>query len=112
MTGEEARRFRGSRYWLRISRAYRKEHPLCEACKPQGNLVRSEDVDHIVPLTLGGDLTHDSNLQALCKPCHRYKTGLETGERCKAPNRVDAKGYRNPLWTLWKQMQDVRAFDE
>jgi len=34
------------------------------------------DVDHIVPVALGG--TDDlSNLQALCKPCHRRKTSSD-----------------------------------
>ena len=31
------------------------------------------EIDHIIPLWLGGD-DIDDNCQALCIPCHRYKT--------------------------------------
>ena len=38
------------------------------------------ELDHIVPLIDGG-LDVDTNLQALCKPCHRNKTQAEAAHR-------------------------------
>ena len=40
------------------------------------------DADHILPLHLGGK-TEGTNLQLLCKPCHRRKSATETTERAK-----------------------------
>lgn len=34
-------------------------------------------VDHIVPITEGGAVFEESNLQALCYSCHRVKTSCE-----------------------------------
>lgn len=49
----------------------------CETC---GLRVLSAEVDHVVPLSEGG---HDapSNLQVLCRRCHREKTGAENRGR-------------------------------
>ena len=44
------------------------------------------ELDHIVPLIDGG--THDtSNLQTLCVPCHRKKSGEENSARAGVPAR-------------------------
>jgi len=47
----------------------------CAKCR---NLVLASavDVDHIVPLAHGGGDV-DSNVQALCRPCHKLKTRLD-----------------------------------
>jgi len=55
--------------WSRISKAYRKTHPLCEKCQCEGRLTPAALVHHIKPLSEGG--THDrANLMALCDSCH------------------------------------------
>ena len=47
----------------------------CGNCRK--DLVDREfDCDHIVPLANGGKNAVD-NLQALCKPCHKYNTSKE-----------------------------------
>lgn len=53
--------------WLRISADYRRRHPWCEDCGTRP----SEHTDHI-----DGDVTNrdESNLAALCVPCHSRKT--------------------------------------
>jgi len=57
------------RNWEKVRDSYIARHPLCELCEAAGRLVPAEHVHHVVPLFQGG--THrDSNLQALCKPCH------------------------------------------
>ena len=48
-----------------------KQGGMCGNCKCKGKKVRWE-VDHIMPLALGGSHTAD-NLQVLCKPCNARK---------------------------------------
>jgi 5-methylcytosine-specific restriction protein A len=64
--------------WQRIRAAYLARHPLCVACRADGRVTEATEVDHIMPLAMGG--THsESNLQALCKSCHSRKTAKERG---------------------------------
>jgi len=43
----------------------------------------SEEVDHVVPLSLGG--TEDRhNKQGICKPCHKAKTARESAAARRA----------------------------
>ncbi|WP_342749401.1 MULTISPECIES: HNH endonuclease signature motif containing protein [Streptomyces] len=41
-------------------------------------LASAIDVDHMQPLALGGTDT-DSNVQPLCRPCHKAKTREDFG---------------------------------
>ena len=50
--------------------------PLCAVCQR----APSVELDHIVPLSLGGSDDGD-NLQGLCKACHREKTARERAAR-------------------------------
>ena len=100
MTGAEARRLRSTALWTRVSRMYRRSHPNCELCLP-ASIVRSEEVDHIVPLTEGGEPFDEDNLRALCRPCHQSVT--RHGGRPPAPNRVTVDGFRNPEYDRWKE---------
>jgi hypothetical protein len=45
----------------------------------------ADEVDHIVPVAAGGD---DSmgNLQAICAPCHKVKTAVESGRGSTHPD--------------------------
>jgi 5-methylcytosine-specific restriction endonuclease McrA len=54
-----------------------RDEYTCQMC---GRVTRYGEVDHIVPLHLGGPAESDSNLQYLCVPCHREKSSME-GER-------------------------------
>lgn len=48
-----------------------RQHWRCRACERE--LDASHETDHVVPLYHGG--THTlANLQALCRPCHYFKT--------------------------------------
>lgn len=62
--------------WSRISKAYRKAHPLCEKCLEEGRAVTATLVHHKKPIAEGGTNETD-NLQSLCNRCH----GLIHGER-------------------------------
>ena len=61
--------------WRRYSKGLRKNHPLCEHCLKKGVTSPSEVVDHIHPISKGGDVWDRDNLQMLCHKCHNTKTG-------------------------------------
>ena len=102
MTGEEARAFRNTRVWKRVSRAYRKTHPRCEMCKARGAVTKSVLTDHIVPLTRGGAPLDSANLRALCMDCDINYSDRGDRGRPGPPNRVTVDGFRNPEYDAWK----------
>lgn len=53
-----------------------RDQGLCQECKRQGRIMPGTDVDHIVPKAQGGSDSL-SNLQVLCRECHRLKTKRE-----------------------------------
>ncbi len=64
--------------WQRSSKAYLREHPLCEICKRNGKYIQAVVVDHIKPHRGNQKLFWDkNNWQSLCKQCHDKKTGRE-----------------------------------
>ncbi|MCM7775005.1 HNH endonuclease [Enterobacter asburiae] len=53
-----------------------RDKHLCQECLRNGRYTPAETVDHITAKANGG--TDDlSNLESLCKPCHRAKTAVE-----------------------------------
>lgn len=77
VTRSASKRGYGSK-WQRASKAYLKEHPLCEICKRNGKYIQATVVDHKEPHRGNQKLFWDkSNWQSLCKPCHDKKTGCE-----------------------------------
>lgn len=56
------------------------ERPLCALCAAAGRVAAAVEVDHVVPLHLGGSNAR-SNLQGLCVPCHERKTAAEAARR-------------------------------
>ena len=60
--------------WSRLSRAWRRAHPLCEECRRKGMIVAGEVTDHIVPFPICRSYFYDeSNLQTLCAKCNEAK---------------------------------------
>lgn len=60
---------------------------MCEECARQGRVSVGKDVDHIVSRAKAKVLRWSraktealSNLQYLCRPCHKRKTAEETGK--------------------------------
>ena len=49
-------------------------------CRSCGRVTARGEVDHIVPLHLGGG-NNPENLQWLCPPCHKLKSESEEKER-------------------------------
>jgi 5-methylcytosine-specific restriction protein A len=64
--------------WERFNRT-------CQMCF-QPTDERGYDLDHHIPLEIGGDDT-DNNLRPLCRPCHRLKTGIDRTDIAKAHRR-------------------------
>lgn len=68
--------------WPQYARkkVYQRDKGRCAHCGK--SCRRAWELDHIVPLIDGGgcDL---SNMQTLCRPCHRKKTGKEATQRAQ-----------------------------
>ncbi|EMI7303329.1 HNH endonuclease [Vibrio parahaemolyticus] len=62
-------------------RILKRDKHLCQECLRGGRAVPACDVDHITAKKHGG-LDEDSNLESLCRTCHRAKTARE---RLKQP---------------------------
>lgn len=73
----EVGRIRGNAEYNRIRNAVlaRDKH-LCQPCLKHGRYTEAEQVDHIIPLSVGGG-NELENQQAICKPCHRIKSAME-----------------------------------
>lgn len=59
--------------WRRVRAEYLREHPWCIDCQAEGLLVPATEVDHVIPLRLGG-ADHPSNYAGLCRRHHSAKT--------------------------------------
>ncbi|WP_308377906.1 HNH endonuclease signature motif containing protein [Streptomyces sp. ISL-98] len=69
---------RGNSAAARLRRIIRKSGRCnCARCG-RHVLASGIDVDHVLPLALGGEDT-DDNVQPLCRPCHRLKTREDFG---------------------------------
>lgn len=72
-----AKQDRGGRPWRRIrQRVLERDKGLCQPCLSQGKYTPAVEVDHIVNIASGGT-DSDTNLQAICDPCHKAKTQTE-----------------------------------
>lgn len=49
------------------------EEPFCRKCLEDGKYVKTDVVDHIIPLAWGGSDSR-GNKQGLCDPCHDKKS--------------------------------------
>ena len=67
-------KFHGHYFWD-SARIYvkRRDRYTCASCHRRYR-SRDLDVDHIVEIARGGAALEYSNLQTLCRPCHRIKT--------------------------------------
>lgn len=63
--------------WRKIRARFLNANPLCEMCKRQGRYTIAAEVHHVKPLSEGGT-NDESNLMALCKPCHSAITMTAT----------------------------------
>ena len=59
--------------------ALQRDSYLCVACLKTGRVTQAREVDHITPITAGGERLNLENLQSLCSPCHKKKINIENG---------------------------------
>jgi len=74
--GTAAQRGYGPR-WKKYRRWYLQRHPLCVHYDDCHNVATV--VDHIKPVSKGGDFWDPDNHQPMCKPCHDQKTAKQDG---------------------------------
>lgn len=70
------KRDRGRPWKRKRAQVLERDGYLCVECAKVGKVTMASDVDHIVPLHLGGADTV-LNMQSLCKECHQVKTAEE-----------------------------------
>jgi 5-methylcytosine-specific restriction protein A len=89
--GQYSKGLAGSFYscsaWLKLRNYKRLLSPLCEHCLILDILTPYHTIDHIKPISEGGEPLNLDNLQTLCKQCHAIKTGKETSKRNHIKNR-------------------------
>ena len=57
--------------WEKLSKYYRRMHPICERCDDAGRTTPSDHVHHVVPVLIDPSRKYDlANLVALCQACH------------------------------------------
>ena len=54
--------------------------PFCEDCLAHGDQRTATEIDHIIPIALGGS-DDDDNIRCLCNPCHRVRTKEQFAQR-------------------------------
>lgn len=78
-TRQEVLKIRNSRAWRNRTRQRQLfDFPFCQHCFQDDRLIDAVEVDHIVPLEIGGSAYDPSNLQSLCKRCHVIKSAKES----------------------------------
>jgi predicted Fe-S protein YdhL (DUF1289 family) len=65
--------FYTSNGWVTIRARQLAREPICRGCERK----RAREVDHIKPISEGGAARDPSNLQSLCRGCHRAKTNVQ-----------------------------------
>lgn len=98
---KESRQSRGlGAEWERARRpAIERDKELCQPCLKAGRLTRYAEVDHIVPRAQAEKLGWSeartnalSNLQCICKECHKAKTAAENGATYKPKVQIGVDG--------------------
>ena len=99
-----------TRRWERLRLLKLAQHPLCEACLQDGEVVPAEVVDHRIPISEHGRkerLTSEAfppleGLASLCARCHNTKSRSEQlGQKDWMRAGCDLRGYprdRNHPW--------------
>lgn len=66
---------RGYEYaWRWFSIAYLRQHPFCEDCLERDIVTPTTEPHHLIKLKDAPDRKYEeSNLRALCKPCHQFR---------------------------------------
>lgn len=77
-TWTSSRRHARGRRWVTLRAAKLRSQPYCQ--HPNCHHL-ADEVDHITPISEGGDEWNWTNLASLCRPHHREKTRREARQR-------------------------------
>jgi len=75
----ETRAFYKTSTWKHTRADVLHYEPYCRHCALVGVNTLAVEVDHIKPISQGGDKWDRDNLQPLCQQCHARKTASEVG---------------------------------
>lgn len=64
--------------WRNLREYFLSKNPLCIECAKAGYVTEAQVVDHIKPVSEGGEMLDINNLQPLCAACHNKKHGDRT----------------------------------
>lgn len=99
---KESRQSRGyGPAWDRVRKVVlARDFGLCQVCKKKGFVTHATAVDHIISKAKAATLRWsqeridaESNLQAICKPCHDLKTVEEHGKKKRPQVTIGADGW-------------------
>jgi 5-methylcytosine-specific restriction protein A len=68
-----------NRRWRKLRASVLASEPLCRACRTMNRTTPATQVDHITPISAGGEAYDRANLQSLCASCHSKKTTRQDG---------------------------------
>lgn len=69
--------FNRNNTWMFVRKdVLRRDKYKCSICNTRFRKALL-DVDHIIPVNMGGQLFNKENLRTLCKDCHKMKTNLD-----------------------------------
>ena len=74
--------FYNSTRWRKVSKAHKRNFPLCEVCAANDELKSVDVTDHIVPIEKGGSKFNPLNFMSMCHEHHNAKRGLESHGYC------------------------------
>jgi len=72
LANPEDEKLYNSRRWRNFRLSYLKKHPVCAKCTQPAKYL-----DHIKPISQGGEIWDLRNLQSLCPSCNGRKTRLQ-----------------------------------
>lgn len=72
--------------WAKLRKlALERDQYLCQDCLLVGRISWADEVDHVKPISQGGELYPPlDGLRSLCVSCHEKKTNLELGRKPRA----------------------------
>ena len=103
--GTKSRHERGyGAAWVKLrTRIMERDCGLCQVCRKAGRVTVASQVDHIVSKANAyrmkwstEQIDADSNLQAICKPCHLVMTEEEQGKAKRPRLTISADGWPVP----------------
>lgn len=84
-------------FWLR-KLVEDRANEQCEYCQAQKRIVMSLEIDHVIPLSIGGQSTGD-NLCLACKSCNGFKSAFVTSIDPAIGNQTPLFHPRSDIWS-------------